>query len=49
MGKLHKLLVACALLGAPGASAATVFDSSLKLTAEERFDDDLRLNTGGAG
>lgn len=49
MGRLHKLLMACALLGAPGASAATVFDSSLRLTAEERFDDDLRLNTGGAG
>lgn len=49
MGKLHKLLVACALLGAPGASAATVFDSSLRLTAEERYDDDLRLSPDATG
>lgn len=49
MGKLQKLLVACALLGAPVASAATVLDSSLRVTAEERYDDDLRLSAGGPG
>lgn len=48
-GVIQKLLMACALLGAPGAMAASVLDSSLRLTAEERYDDDLRLSEGGAG
>lgn len=48
-GWLKRLLVACALLGAGGASAATVLDPSLRLTAEERYDDDLRLNDGLVG
>lgn len=50
MGGLRDMLVACALLVAPGASAATVFDSSLRLAAEERYDDDFRLRSdGGTG
>jgi hypothetical protein len=49
MGGVRKLLVACALLGAPTALAERVLDSSLRLTAEERYDDDLRLGDGRAG
>ncbi len=46
---VRKLLVACVLLAAQGALAATVLDSSLRLTAEERYDDDARLLGGGTG
>lgn len=46
---VRKLLVACVLGISPGALAATVLDSSLRLTAEERYDDDFRLTEGGAG
>ncbi|MDY7230746.1 hypothetical protein [Hyalangium rubrum] len=49
MGGVRKLLMACVLLVAPGALAASVLDSSLRLTAEERYDDDLRLAEGGEG
>jgi opacity protein-like surface antigen len=41
-----KSVVACALLAAPAAQAAKVVEPRLRLTVEERFDDDLRL--GGA-
>ncbi len=43
-GWLQRLLGACVLLVAPVASGATVLDSSLRITAEERYDDDLRLS-----
>jgi hypothetical protein len=46
---VRKLLVACVLFLAPGALAATVLDPSLRLTAEERYDDDFRLSEGGTG
>ncbi len=46
---VRKLLVACVLSISPGALAATVLDSSLRLTAEERYDDDFRLTDGGTG
>jgi hypothetical protein len=49
MGGVRRLLVACVLLAGPGALAASVLDSSLRLTAEERYDDDLRLSDGRAG
>jgi hypothetical protein len=49
MGGVRKLLVACALLVAPSAFAGRVLDSSLRLAAEERYDDDLRLGDGRAG
>jgi hypothetical protein len=42
-GWLQRLLGACLLCVAPAASASTVLDSSLRVTAEERYDDDLRL------
>ena len=46
---VRKLLVACVLSISPGALAATVLDSSMRLTAEERYDDDFRLTDGGTG
>jgi hypothetical protein len=46
---VQELLVACVLFLAPGALAASVLDSSLRLTAEERYDDDFRLSEGGTG
>ncbi|XXF80864.1 hypothetical protein P2318_14215 [Myxococcaceae bacterium GXIMD 01537] len=48
-GWLQGLLVAGTLLGAGAASAATVYDSSLRFMVEERYDDDLRLSDGLAG
>lgn len=49
MGGVRKLLAAGVLLAGPSAMAAHVLDSSLRLTAEERYDDDFRLNGGGTG
>ncbi|HYI02570.1 hypothetical protein [Hyalangium sp.] len=46
---MRKLLVACVLGTAPAALAAQVLDSSLRIVAEERYDDDLRLSTAGGG
>ncbi|NMO23294.1 hypothetical protein HPC49_49655 [Pyxidicoccus fallax] len=37
------------MLAAPAAQAATVWEPGLRLTAEERYDDDLRLGDGAAG
>ncbi|WP_244172279.1 hypothetical protein [Myxococcus virescens] len=48
-GNWKKWLLAGLLFGAPAAQAATVWEPRLRLTAEERFDDDLRLGGGGAG
>ncbi|MDC0707380.1 hypothetical protein POL68_02750 [Stigmatella sp. ncwal1] len=47
MGAMRKLLVACMLLAGPSALAARVFDSSLRLTAEGRYDDDFRAGDPG--
>ncbi len=42
--------VAAAVVGgAPAALAATVVEPRAKLTLEERYDDDFRLNAGGTG
>lgn len=42
--------VAAAVVGAsPAALAATVVEPRLKLSLEERYDDDFRLNLGGTG
>ncbi len=42
--------VAAAVVGgAPAALAATVVEPRAKLTLEERYDDDFRLNAGGSG
>ncbi|WP_224362221.1 hypothetical protein [Hyalangium versicolor] len=49
MGGVRKLLAACMVFASSSAMAAHVLDSSLRLTAEERYDDDFRLNDGGAG
>lgn len=49
MGGVRKLLAACALLAGQAALAGTVLDPSLKLTAEERYDDDFRLAEGTGG
>lgn len=46
---LRQLLMAGVLSVAPGAMAATVLDSSLRLTAEERYDDDFRLTEDSTG
>ncbi len=48
-GGLRHLMLACVLLVGPTALAARVMDSSLRLTAEERYDDDFRLSEGGTG
>ncbi len=49
MGGVRKLLVACVLLAGPAALAGHVLDSSLRITAEERYDDDFRLAEGAGG
>src|SRR4051812_32603770 len=49
MGGVRKLLMACVLFAGPAAFAGQVFDSSLRLTAEERYDDDFRLAEGTGG
>jgi hypothetical protein len=49
VGGVRKLLVACVLGTAPAALAAQVLDSSLRIAAEERYDDDLRFSTTGGG
>jgi hypothetical protein len=49
MGGVRKLLAACVLLAGPSAMAAHVLDSSLRLAAEERYDDDFRFSSGGTG
>lgn len=45
----NRLLAACVVLAAPSALAGTVYTPSLRVTAEERYDTDLRLREGGAG
>ncbi|MBF5041100.1 hypothetical protein FGE12_01750 [Aggregicoccus sp. 17bor-14] len=45
----NRLMAACVVLCAPAALAGTVFTPSLKVTAEERYDTDLRLRENGAG
>jgi hypothetical protein len=49
MGGVRKLLAACVLFAGPAALAGQVLDSSLRLTAEERYDDDFRLAEGTGG
>ncbi|MBN1204519.1 MAG: hypothetical protein JXB05_06310 [Myxococcaceae bacterium] len=49
IGGGRRLLVACVLLAGPGALAANVLDSSLRIAVEERYDDDFRLSEGGTG
>lgn len=44
-----KLLLAGLMLAAPAAQAAVVWEPRLRVTAEERYDDDLRLGGGEAG
>lgn len=46
---MKRLLAACGVLLAPASFAGTVYTPSLKVTAEERYDTDLRLREGGAG
>jgi len=47
---VKRLLAACVVLTAPAALAGTVYTPSLTVTAEERYDTDLRLRvTGGGG
>ncbi|MCP3143330.1 hypothetical protein [Pyxidicoccus xibeiensis] len=48
-GNWKKWLLAGLMLAAPAAQGATVFEPRLRLTAEERYDDDLRLGDGAAG
>lgn len=48
-GNWKKWLLTGLLLVAPAARGASVFEPKLRLTAEERYDDDLRLGEGGAG
>ncbi|MFL5348009.1 MAG: hypothetical protein ACJ8AT_24730 [Hyalangium sp.] len=49
MGGVRRLLAACGLLAGQAALAGTVLDPSLKITAEERYDDDFRLAEGTGG
>lgn len=48
-GNWKKWLLAGLMLAAPAAQGATVWEPKLRLTAEERYDDDLRLGGGAAG
>jgi hypothetical protein len=48
-GNWKKGLLAGLMLAAPAAQGATVFEPKLRLTAEERYDDDLRLGDGETG
>lgn len=49
MGGVRKLLMACVLLTGPASMAASILDPSLKLSAEERYDDDFRFAAAGGG
>jgi len=49
MDGVRKLLVACVLCTGPAALAAEVLDSSLRIVAEGRYDDDLRVADEGGG
>jgi hypothetical protein len=49
MGNWKKWLLAGLMLAAPAARGATVWEPNLRFTAEERYDDDLRLGDGAAG
>lgn len=48
-GNWKKWLLTGLMLVAPAAQGATVWEPKLRLTAEERYDDDLRLGEGAAG
>lgn len=48
-GNWKKLLLASLMLAAPVAQGATVWEPRLRVTAEGRYDDDLRLGDGEAG
>ncbi|QSQ27002.1 hypothetical protein JY651_19710 [Pyxidicoccus parkwayensis] len=48
-GNWKRWLLTGLMLAAPVARAATVWEPRLRLTAEERYDDDLRLGDGVAG
>jgi hypothetical protein len=48
-GNWKKWLLAGLVLAAPAAQAATIWQPRLRVTAEERYDDDLRLGDGVAG
>ncbi|RKH13013.1 hypothetical protein D7X74_22525 [Corallococcus sp. CA047B] len=47
-GNWKRAVIAGCLIAGPAAQAATILEPRLRLTAEERFDNDLRLG-GGAG
>ena len=49
MGGVRKLLMACVLLTGPAAMADQVLDSSLRIVADGRYDDDLRVADEGGG
>ncbi|KFE66687.1 hypothetical protein [Hyalangium minutum] len=49
MGGIRKLLMACVLCTSSAALADQVLDSSLRLVAEGRYDDDLRVANEGGG
>jgi opacity protein-like surface antigen len=48
-GNWKKWLLTGLMLVAPAAQGATVWEPKVRLTAEERYDDDLRLGDGAAG
>lgn len=48
-GGVRKLLMVCVLLTGPAARAAQILDSSLRITLEERYDDDFRFSEAGGG
>lgn len=49
-GNWKRAVIAGCLIAAPAAQAATILEPRLRITAEERFDNDLRLGAGaGAG
>jgi len=48
-GNWKKLLLAGLVFAAPATQAATVWEPNLRITAEGRYDDDLRLGDGEAG
>ncbi|WP_236672903.1 hypothetical protein [Comamonas sp. JC664] len=48
-GNWKKWLLAGLMFAAPAAQGATIWEPRLRVTAEERFDDDLRLGGDGTG
>ncbi|RKG92770.1 hypothetical protein D7V97_40555 [Corallococcus sp. CA053C] len=48
-GNWKRAVIAGCLIAAPAAQAATILEPRLRITAEERFDNDLRLGANAAG